>query len=383
MSDVGVVVAALHGLDVVHEHLVDHGLAGGGDRPEEVGGARRRRARHRRCPRARASASRTRSRLAASMPSRNAGRSSSGLPTPQSPQSRIVSAPGVPRTLPGWKSPWTRVSGRPQASIAANRPGGRRRARRASPRPPPARSTERRWTVSAMRAVSPGPRQSGRPMRRRSSTRPIHDAWIVDQHRHHREQLGLRRRRTGPRPAMSASRTRSPSWPSSCGTALALEPAEHVALVGEERRHDLEPGRSAARERQPPDARQVPAPDLLGRPVALDPAREQHLLGPSQIRVRAARLRPAEAERLVVELDVEREQRLGRERRPGDRGRDLGEVRHRRRRAAAGARCRASAARRRRGRTPPAPPRRPRSCPATTGSRPGPRAGARSASRRA
>ena len=33
---------------------------------------------------------------------RNAGRSSSGWPTPVSPQSSIVSRPGTPRTLPGW-----------------------------------------------------------------------------------------------------------------------------------------------------------------------------------------------------------------------------------------------------------------------------------------
>ena len=68
--------------------------------------------------------------------------------------------------------------------------------------------------------------------------------------------------------------------------------------------------------------------DLLGRSDPLDPPRQQHLLRPSQIRAWAAGDGPREAERLVVELDVEGQQRLGRAWRLPDGGRDLRQVRH-------------------------------------------------------
>ena len=49
-----------------------------------------------------------------------------GLPMPQSPQSSSTLWPPAsadPRVLPGWKSPCTRVSGRPHSATAANRCG--------------------------------------------------------------------------------------------------------------------------------------------------------------------------------------------------------------------------------------------------------------------
>ena len=211
----------------------------------------------------------------------------------------------------------------PQAATSANRAGSAATKASSVSRSSVVISAERRWTTSAMRAVSPGPRQSGSPMRRRSSTRPIHAAWRSTSIVHHLEQLGLGRVvLVVPRHVVEQDPIAV--VPEQPRNGVALEAAEHVALVGEERRHDLEPRGAAARERQPPDAGQVPAAHLLRRPVALDPARCEHLLGPREVAAGAAGPRPAEAERLLVERDVERPEGLGRQRRPGDGRRDLG-----------------------------------------------------------
>ena len=66
--------------------------------------------------------------------SRNAGRSNSGWPIPQSPQSSSTGPPCDQRTLPGWKSPWTSPSGRPHSASAANRAGRPSTSRRSTAR---------------------------------------------------------------------------------------------------------------------------------------------------------------------------------------------------------------------------------------------------------
>ncbi len=77
-----------------------------------------------------------------------------------------------------------------------------------------------------------------------------------------------------------------------------VQQRQHDALVGEERRHHLEPhGPDAGR--QPPDARQVPRSNLLWRGDDRDALPVQHAPRPGQVRPMAARPGVRQAERLV------------------------------------------------------------------------------------
>ena len=90
---------------------------------------------------------------------------------------------------------------------------------------------------------------------------------------------------------------------------VALQPPEHLALVGEERRHAF----SHAECRRPAAAARCWTGSSCG---SAPPARHARSAGPAAPpppiadRVRAAGFRPRQTKRLVVELDVEREQRL-------------------------------------------------------------------------
>ena len=88
----------------------------------------------------------------------------------------------------------------------------------------------------------------------------------------------------------------------------ALEEAQDRALVREERRDALEPrgaGRVAG-QRQLPDARQVPGPDLPRCATELEAVATEGVDRPGKVRVRATRLGVREPERLLVELHVGR-----------------------------------------------------------------------------
>ena len=113
-----------------------------------------------------------------SIRSRKPGMSSSGCPTPQSPQSRRTRFEPSPRTLPGWQSPWTRPSPRPQAAIRSNRDGSPSTKSASVTRSAAATRWPARSTRSAMAAVSAGARQSGSPIASSSSARPSHATWI-------------------------------------------------------------------------------------------------------------------------------------------------------------------------------------------------------------
>ena len=216
----------------------------------------------------------------------------------------------------------------PQAAISANRAGsavdegleGRPVLGRRAPRNGVA-------TTSAMRAVSPGPRQSGRPIAQQVVDAADPGRLEVDQHRHHLERARARRRRTGRRPRRRRAGPGRRRGPRSRGTASAWRRRSMSPSWAKNGGTTLSHADVAVRERQAPDAGQVPAADLLRRPDALDPPAGEHVLGPREVAVRAAGHRPAQAERLVVERDVEREQGLGGQRRPRDRCGGLGEVR--------------------------------------------------------
>ena len=197
------------------------------------------------------------------------------------------------RTLPGWKSPWTSTSGRPHSASAAKRAGS------PSTQPPQRR---RRRRPGASRATTSAAR------RRNAAGAPVGHA--------EGEQLARPRRRRRPagrparRPSPPAARAWRPSSPgrarrpAACGPARrrpaaapgARRPsaAEHQRLVGEERRHVLQPHRPAGR-REAPDRREVPRLHLHRRPGEATMPRR-----PRQVGGRAAGPGVRQAEGIVV-----------------------------------------------------------------------------------
>ena len=110
---------------------------------------------------------------------------------PASPQSSRVRASPLPLRLPGWKSPWTSVSGRPQASIAANLRGRSPRNCPSASRSSTDESGLVRLDTSRISELRARARQSGRPRTISSSARPIHDTLNPDEKRHHLDKLVL------------------------------------------------------------------------------------------------------------------------------------------------------------------------------------------------
>ena len=299
-------------------------------------------------------------------PARNEGWSSSGCPTPASPQSSSVAVVPSPRTLPGWKSPWTSVSGRPHASTAAVRAG------RSATKP-----CEHVAVVAAQARAVALDHGRDRPRERRAA--PVRQPEVeqlrgpgrprrLEPHQpvHHREpllegrviavlagDLVEQQPRTVPR-EQCRHRDRS------AGQRLEQRP-----FVVEERRDDLEP-RRAAGGREAPQAREVPGAVLPGGPGP-GPAQTCEDRRPPRRGRRPGRpawpTNAGAGPRPACRPTARAPRSAGRPRPPRP-GRSPGRL------AGAGARPRGAAGPRPRGRTARAPRPRPGRCPATRASPP-------------
>ena len=171
---------------------------------------------------------------------------------------------------------------------------------------PSTSARSRATTSSASRSVRPAAarrrarnrrRQSGAPTASSSPTRSTHAAG--GGRAAHDPAQHRRRRPSGPRPrrrrAGSAARR-----PRSAGYHRRVEPVQHRTLVGEERRHHLEPG-GPRRGGQPPDARQVPGADLHGGSGAFAAGRGQRGVGPGEVGCRATGPGVGQAQRVLGE----------------------------------------------------------------------------------
>ncbi len=175
-----------------------------------------------------------------------------------------------PRTLPGWKSPWTSVSGRPQAASAANRAGRSATnapsvARSRPPRPSRSRSTSAAIACERAAAAPVGQPQTEQLVGPRRPCRLEADE-AVD----HREPLGDRGvvavvagHLVEQRPrAVAPEHARD-------GHGPARQRVEQRALVREERRDDLEPRRAVRRSRAATGSRgSTSGPAVPARPAA-------------------------------------------------------------------------------------------------------------------
>ena len=226
-----------------------------------------------------------------------ARRAAAGRPRSRPSRAAITCSPAA-RTLPGWKSPWTSVSGRPHAATSSKR-AGRPAAKAAS--------------ASRSGASSSGAAAVDEPLDGRGQGRP---APVGESERQERIDLvdlgGLDGHEGVDHPVeqragrvvlvLAGQLGHELRWPSRAEERRdrpAGQALEDGALVGEERRHGLEPRARPVGQGQGPQARQVPGPDLARRPGARQPARGEDALGPGQVGGRAARSRPGHPLRVV------------------------------------------------------------------------------------
>ena len=208
---------------------------------------------------------------------------------PQSPQSSSTLRPSTePRVLPGWKSPCTSVSGTPQDATAANRSG--------SPAEQGLQGRHRvvvQLTGGAGHQVRHGRHERPDPPVRRADLGQLVDPvdpvpLQPDEHAEDAQQHGQR-----PVPVVLAGHV-GQQHPRTLGRDQRrhhgrVQPGQHGALVAEERRHHLEPGRPGRR-RQPPDAGEVPRLDLDGRADPVLARGAEPFVGPGQVAGRPARV---------------------------------------------------------------------------------------------
>ena len=180
---------------------------------------------------------------------------------------------------------------------------GRRRSDRAARRRRPARSPRVRSSTSAIAAVRAGPRQSGSPIARSSSTRPTPRRLQGDQQRHHRREVAAAPPRTGPRPesrraARGRHRARAIAAPASPARAASTRPS-WAKNGGTTFSHAVCP---ATGMRQTLDRFQLRI--CTGVPASAMPCAVEHGSRPGKVGRRPARLGIGHAAADAVELAV-------------------------------------------------------------------------------
>ena len=233
--------------------------------------------------------------------------------------------------MPGWKSPWTSVSGRPHASRSARR-RGRSATNASSASSVPSSSSERtssRPTSSVAARANAVARQSGNPAAKSSSVRSAKPAWSATSRATISSSCGsFASNRSSPGTSSRSTVCVAGSAASSSGHQVRDGRADHRedrTLVSHEPRHALGPCRGrGGREAQ--QQREVPRLHLHGRSRARAAERTQASVRPRERRVDAARPRPRHAER-IVRTDLAGIDRLEPELR-GPITDELGEVRH-------------------------------------------------------